>query len=94
MDQIVGKEFVGIIHAVSGNSSVDCEYDLSVHVYELGDTLVNVKTRHDIPKNNWIKINITSQENNIVIGELVEIINDRIDTIIEEKFNLNKNFYW
>jgi len=80
MDQIVGKEFVGIIHAVCSNNSLDCEYDLSVHVYELGDTLgdtlVNVKTRHDIPKNNWVKIKIISQENNIVIGELVEIIND------------------
>jgi ribonuclease R len=90
MDQIVGKEFVGMIHDVISNNDVDCEHDLSVHVYELGNTLVNVKTRHDIPKNNWIKIKITSQENNIVIGELLEIINDRIDTIIEEKFNLNK----
>ena len=90
MSQIVGKEFVGIIHAVSSNNSVDCEYDLSVHVYELGNLLINVKTWHDIPKNNWVKIKITSHENNLIVGELVEIINDRIDTILEEKFNLNK----
>jgi len=90
MDQIVGKEFVGMIHDATSNNELDREHDLYVHVYELGDILVNVKTKYDIPKNNWVKIKIINQENNIVIGELVEIINDRIDTIIEEKFHLTK----
>ena len=90
MSQIVGKEFVGIIHTISNNKAVDAEHDLYVHVYELGDVLVNVKTKYDIPKNNWVKIQIISQENNIVIGELIEIMNDRIDTIIEEKYHLTK----
>jgi exoribonuclease R len=83
-----GKEFVGIIHTAS-KIKENIEYGLSVHVPELGDILINVKTYHNIPKNNWVKIKIIQHENNNIIGELIYIINDRIDTIIEEKFDVN-----
>lgn len=82
---LIDKIFIGkVVHFYMDNAYIYCS--------ELGKSnLISIKTSLYINKNNWLKVKIISNDNNLLKGDVIELLPYDIDTIIENKYKLNNN---
>ena len=58
-----------------------------IYCCELGKSnLISIKTSLYINKNNWLKVKIISNDNNLLKGDIIELLPYDIDIIIENKY--------
>lgn len=81
---LVNRTFVGQVHHIYKGEIFVCSKKLTK------SNLIVIKSNKIIlNKNDWVKIKVISDENNKINGELIKVINNNIDNIIEETFNLS-----
>jgi ribonuclease R len=80
---LIDKIFVGQVHHI---------YKDEIFIYSKKLTksnLIVIKSNKTLNKNDWVKVKVVSDVNNKINGELIKVINNNIDNIIEETFNLS-----
>ncbi len=81
---LIGKSFVGLVYNFYKG-------DVFVFVPELKkNNLITINTIIKLKKNDWIRVNIISEDDNKLKGEFVRLLPNILDDIIEEKFNLDQ----
>ncbi len=61
-----------------------------IYVPELKKSnMIIIKTKTKLEKGNWINVKITSEVENKLFGELINLLDDDIDNLIEEKYHLD-----
>lgn len=79
---LIGKSFIGLVYNFYKG-------DVFVLVPELKkNNLISINTLIKLKKNDWIRVNIVSEDDNKLQGEFVRLLPNILDDIIEEKFNL------
>jgi ribonuclease R len=80
---LIDKIFIGKVdHFFMNNIYIYCN--------ELGKSnLISVKTFLHLNKNDWLKVKIISNNNNSLIGNILEVLPNDIDTIIQNKYKLD-----
>ena len=79
---LLNKIFIGYVH----HFYLD---EIYIYCSELKkNNLISIKTNLNLYKNNWVIVKVVSNNNNKLFGELLEILQNNIDTIIEKKFKL------
>lgn len=78
---LIGKTFIGKLHHKYKN-------ELFIYCLELGKSnLISIQTVTNINSDDWLYIKITEDIDKLV-GELLEVVPNDLDSIIEKKFNL------
>lgn len=81
---LIGKSFVGLVYNFYKG-------DVFVLVPELKkNNLISINTLIKLRKNDWVRVNIISEDDNKLQGQFVKLVPNILDDIIEEKFNLNQ----
>lgn len=81
---LVNRIFVGQVHHIYKDDIYICSKKLTK------SNLIVIKSDKIIlNKNDWVKVKVISDVNNKINGELIKVINNNIDTIIQESFNLS-----
>ena len=81
---LIDRIFVGQVHHIYKDEIFICSKKLTksnLIVIKLNKLILN--------KNDWVKVKVISDSNNKIIGELIKVINNNVDNIIEETFNLS-----
>ena len=79
---LIDRIFVGQVHHIYKDEIFVCSKKLTK------SNLIVIKLNKSINKNDWVKVTVVSDINNKINGELIKLINNNVDTIIEETFNL------
>ena len=79
---LIDRIFVGQVHHIYKDEIFVCSKKLTK------SNLIVIKLNKSINKNDWVKVKVVSDINNKINGELIKLINNNVDTIIEETFNL------
>ncbi len=81
---LIDKIFVGQVHHIYKDEIFICSKKLK------NSNLIVIKSEKiRLNKNDWVKVKIISDVNGKINGELIKVINNNIDNIIEEAFNLS-----
>ena len=81
---LVNRIFVGQVHHIYKDDIYICSKKLTK------SNLIVIKSDKIIlNKNDWVKVKVISDINNKINGQLIKVINNNVDTIIEESFNLS-----
>ena len=81
---LINKTFIGKVD----HFFIDNIY---IFVNELGKSkLICVKSSLKLEKNNWLKVKIVSDINSILVGEIIELLPNDIDSLIKHKY-INNN---
>lgn len=81
---LIDKTFVGQVHHIYKDEIFICSKKLTK------SNLIIIKSDKIIlNKNDWVKVKVVFDINGKINGELIKIINNNVDTIIEETFNLS-----
>ena len=79
---LINKIFIGKVHHF---------YKDSIFIYcnELNKSnLIKIKTHKQLFVGNWVEVIIKDHNNNILIGELIDILQNDVNILIEKKFKL------
>ena len=80
---LINRIFVGQVHHIYKDEIFICSKKLTK------SNLIVIKSNKVLNKNDWVKVKVVSDTNNKINGELIKIINNNVDNIIEETFNLS-----
>lgn len=80
---LVNRTFVGQVHHSYKDEIFICCKKLTK------SNLIVIKSNKTLNKNDWVKVKVISDENNKINGQLIKIIDNNVDNIIEETFNLS-----
>jgi ribonuclease R len=80
---LVNRTFVGQVHHIYKDEIFICCKKLTK------SNLIVIKSNKTLNKNDWVKVKVMSDIDNKITGELIKVINNNIDNIIEETFNLS-----
>ena len=79
---LIGREFIGIVHHHFMNS-------VCIQITELKKKQIYIDNLNVyLPKGQWVRVIITSVEEEKINGKLIQVIEENIDQIIEYKYNL------